>query len=243
LAYKFGSCTNIGIQIRKLYQPELFPKAAVLPLFESEFGAGNRSDVCAFGFEPNPRHTQELLNIQDAYRKLGYPVHIFTGTAVSDTNGQATFFLDDNPKRRDWGASLINHQWTRGKTRAVVNTTDFASFVLDNFSSEAKIVMKLDVEGAEFKILPNLVLSGALCRMSKVVIEWHDRLFRSGWMINKKLRLHSQHIAGMLRHMGATSKLCPVKFVSMDDESYGNMDTKKLSLPEVSVPGGVKRRR
>ena len=30
--------TNVGIQIRKLYQPHLFPKAGVLPLFDKYFG-------------------------------------------------------------------------------------------------------------------------------------------------------------------------------------------------------------
>ena len=30
--------TNLGVQIRKLYQPHLFPNATVLPVFEKYFG-------------------------------------------------------------------------------------------------------------------------------------------------------------------------------------------------------------
>ena len=30
--------TNQGVQIRKLYQPQLFPNATVLPLFDKYFG-------------------------------------------------------------------------------------------------------------------------------------------------------------------------------------------------------------
>lgn len=45
--FDFG--TNIGIQIRKLYEPALYPKAPVLPLFNEMYGGNNRSSVCAIG--------------------------------------------------------------------------------------------------------------------------------------------------------------------------------------------------
>ena len=35
--------TNIGMQIRKLYQPELYPQSPMLPFFDRYFGPTNRT--------------------------------------------------------------------------------------------------------------------------------------------------------------------------------------------------------
>ena len=35
--------TNIGMQIRKLYEPELYPQSPMLPLFDKYFGHTNRT--------------------------------------------------------------------------------------------------------------------------------------------------------------------------------------------------------
>ena len=34
--------------------------------------------------------------------------------------------------------------------------------------------MKIDIEGSELEVVPDLVLSGALRNISKVFIEWHE---------------------------------------------------------------------
>lgn len=56
-------------QLRKLYEPEKFPGAMVLPLFDELFGT-DRKSVCAFGFEPNPLHTEQLATIEQSYLKM-----------------------------------------------------------------------------------------------------------------------------------------------------------------------------
>ena len=52
--------SNVGIQVRKLFEPKLYPDAEVLPQFDQFFGRypDNRDEVCAVGFEPNPKHTK-----------------------------------------------------------------------------------------------------------------------------------------------------------------------------------------
>ena len=55
--------TNIGVQIRKLFEPELYPNAKIHKIFDRYFGDMKqriRSGVCAVGFEPNPNHTSYL---------------------------------------------------------------------------------------------------------------------------------------------------------------------------------------
>ena len=54
--------SNIGVQIRKLFEPHLYPRAKVRKIFQHFFGDVElRSEgVCAVGFEPNPNHTTYL---------------------------------------------------------------------------------------------------------------------------------------------------------------------------------------
>ena len=54
--------TNVGVQIRKLYEPKLYPGAPIHSAFDKYF---NRSEttlpyICAVGFEPNPKHEEWL---------------------------------------------------------------------------------------------------------------------------------------------------------------------------------------
>jgi len=48
--------SNIGVQIRKLFEPRLYPRAPIIPLFDKYFGMKRSADdwLCAFGFEPSP---------------------------------------------------------------------------------------------------------------------------------------------------------------------------------------------
>ena len=42
------------------------------------------------------------------------------------------------------------------------------------------MVMKLDVEGAEYTVMPPLLLSGGLCELSEVFAEWHPSMKTPG---------------------------------------------------------------
>ena len=55
--------TNVGIQIRKLFEPDLYPNASIHQVFDRYFGnieKRTRDGICAVGFEPNPSHTSIL---------------------------------------------------------------------------------------------------------------------------------------------------------------------------------------
>ena len=54
--------SNVGVQVRKLFEPSLYPKAPFVNVFDKEFGTveARKKSVCAVGFEPNPHHTKRL---------------------------------------------------------------------------------------------------------------------------------------------------------------------------------------
>jgi len=77
--------TNTGVQIRKLYEPHLFPNASVLKVFQKYFGNTQhrqRKLICTVGFEPNLLHQTSLEDLQESYQKCGWRVAIMTGVGV-----------------------------------------------------------------------------------------------------------------------------------------------------------------
>ena len=65
--------SNLGVQVRKLFQPELYEGAKILQTFNDHFGeVSNRNDseICAVGFEPNPEHTKRLQGIINDLKNL-----------------------------------------------------------------------------------------------------------------------------------------------------------------------------
>ena len=175
--------TNIGIQIRKVFEPELFPEAKVLPIFDEIIGTNrsSRHDLCVVGFEPNIHHTTRLQELETAYLRRGWRVKIFTETAVALKNGEADFFFDTvaPAQRHQWGASLIPYHETMrddqgssdgGKrtaaAKATVHTMDLADYIVRYVAARHhdtgrnhQILMKLDIEGAEHELLPHLILT------------------------------------------------------------------------------------
>ena len=63
--------TNIGVQIRKVYEPKYYPDAKVMPLFKEWFGdEQDHFNVCSAGFEPNESHIKRLEELESSYQKV-----------------------------------------------------------------------------------------------------------------------------------------------------------------------------
>ena len=188
--------SNIGVQIRKLYEPRLYPEAHVHRIFNSVFSPAEvREDknyplsICAIGFEPNPHHTQYLKEIETSYRKCGWRVWFYTETAVSNREGTATFYTDADNKHLEWGSGIISPEMNKiaNHTVSKVNLIRLSSFLQDVVgkrkipeigvkSLKPKVVMKMDVEGSEVDIIPDLVFTGGLQYVNTLMLEWHQRL-------------------------------------------------------------------
>ena len=108
--------TNIGVQIRKLFEPKKYPKANVHSIFNENFGSveyrrmmqlehGNL--VCAIGFEPNPHHADYLKQIESRYNQCGWKVKIMTQSGVSDHDGISRFYTDEAYQNLEWGGGIL----------------------------------------------------------------------------------------------------------------------------------------
>ena len=87
--------TNVGHQINKLYQPHLYSGNPTEQIFQQYFGTeADRERVCAFGFEANPVHDDQLQRLETHLVGLNKRVHIYTSQAVSTFDGNVKFFQD-----------------------------------------------------------------------------------------------------------------------------------------------------
>lgn len=141
----------------------------------TEVLAANGAEVHAF--EPNP----------DAFRVLSERfgdaphVHLYP-QALLDEPGTMTLYLhlnyDRDPERLSQGSSLISEKRNVSETRGVaVEVVDLAAFI-ERLGKPVK-VLKLDVEGAEYRILTRLIESGTIDRIGRVLVETHAKAIPS----------------------------------------------------------------
>ena len=260
----------MGVQIRKLYEPHFYPGAPVHPIFQKLFNVGEeegqgfvRTNVCTFGFEPNPLWTSTLQAIESEYIKRGFPVVIFTETAVHSHGRNISFFMEpaEDVKNREWGASL--GEWHDNMTQGDISTLmysrahfstptlhtqsilllhiislfnsipcllpsnlvtvgalpfhQFIQWVIANrkgASFDSRMAAKMDIEGAEYILLPNLMLTGVLCLFDIFMAEFHPHSVDSEVPPDEHSFVAS--IEWILKH----TVNCKVYFVVGGDETY-----------------------
>ena len=138
------------------------------------------SKICAIGFEPNPKHEDRLKKLKNAYLKCGWKIKIFTKTAVSDKNGITTFYSDENEKYNFWGSSIIKHKsrLSQMKTAGDVKLLHLSEYINKFIGQKTAVVMKMDIEGSEIEVIPDLILRGSFQYLDSVHIEFHNRFYK-----------------------------------------------------------------
>ena len=249
--------SNIGNQIRKLFEPEKYPNAPLLAKFDQYFGAiENRrfsslkgdSMVCVVGFEPNPVHALYLKELEKAYLRCGWNINVMTATGVSNRNGIAKFY-QVKPVGLNLGGGILppnlsnikmKNQGTEIRNENRVTLIRLADFLEHTVSKRKipmydtkdppKVVMKMDIEGSEIDVIPDVVLNGGLSLIDLLMVEWHARYERLSSrreahdQIRQVLKSMSTYGEG-LNHDDANSSF---RYLDLDDETYQN---DKLDFP------------
>ncbi|UJR11445.1 hypothetical protein I4U23_015624 [Adineta vaga] len=200
--------TNIGIQIRKLYEPQLYPNSTISPLFARMFGTYTKQ-VCSVGFEANPVHDVYLKMFENYCLRNKYRVKIFTSTAVSITNESQAFYTQPNDTLyHQWGSSL---QPNANKTKIMVSSIDIASWIKGTVLTRKipsglpapKIMIKTDIEGHDSIVLTNLIFSGVYCSIDLIYGEHFNQEFQNAVSVLKQY-----------------TNSCRTELVLLDDETY-----------------------
>lgn len=115
-----------------------------------------------FGFEPIPGLAESYRNSCDA---------IFYEGAVWIYDGE----VDIYPclERVD-GSSLIKEKHDVDKDHPIkVKCIDFSQWLIRNFEITDLIIIKMDIEGSEYKVLNKMIDDGSIRYADRIYIEWH----------------------------------------------------------------------
>tara|TARA_B100000963_G_scaffold357325_1_gene379232 strand:- start:199 stop:759 length:561 start_codon:yes stop_codon:yes gene_type:complete len=139
---------NIGISIK---------------LFLEKYPNSNEFEIHSFEANPN------LFSKLDAYSTQATIYH--KAVYIEDTT--LDFYLG-----ADLGSSLRKDKTTGGiniNNKIQVEAINLAQFIKDNFNKKDYIILKLDVEGAEYDILPHFITEGMFDGwINELFGEWHE---------------------------------------------------------------------
>ena len=224
--------SNIGVQVRKLFEGEKYPIARVLPFFLKHFGNHSMrrqpGRVCAIGIEANPMHFDRLKRVEKCHQSKGWRSHFVVPRAVlNDDNQTIDFVIDKAPINNYWGSSMFTHKKSNTSNVIKVPTIHMGRFIKEEvagrslpegYDTPGPVYAKFDIEGAEYQTFGGLITTGAVCDITEASIEFHEDFLPkaklAGALAIKKI-VHdlSQVPQGMLG--------CKTMDIdAMDDEKY-----------------------
>ena len=145
---------------------------------------------CTYSFEANPMWTATLLESAQAalpnVSAHGGSLTVCTETAVTagDAGPEVTLYVD--PRLTAGSATIVREKMNIPKhaRRDVVSTLDLPRWLANHTRAKAQrrftggmmtpVILKMDIEGAEYSIMRELVSSGFMCHnVDVLVVEWH----------------------------------------------------------------------
>lgn len=173
--------SNNGVNIRKMYEPEKYGGAKLLPYLEEVFGRPEarrgpalKTGLCALGLEPNPQRHGRLQMVQQAYMNQGWNVHFYPFAAwIKDG------FMPLNMTGKKKPATQLkvgegSHLSARSAGPMQTRTIDIAAFIKSLPAQSVKLMI-MDIEGAEYQSLAQLIQKNVLCRttVQKALVAAH----------------------------------------------------------------------
>jgi FkbM family methyltransferase len=175
-----------------------------------------------------------LETLNENLRQRNLPAHIYTEVAVSSHRGTSTFYKDPLAPAavHEWGASLAAWNSKNNDTAKItVQLVDLHNFVLNvvvpivereqqRTGRKPPVIMKMDIEGAEYVVFPALILRAALCHVDLIFAEWHGDNMRL--KMPGRTNLTKWEMIKAFEDLRVVDPTCRVKFSDLDDESYAD---------------------
>lgn len=128
-----------------------------------------------YGFDPTPKSIK-WVNSQEFPSQF-----IFSDYGIGKETGNVTFYL---PKNKEHVSGSVH-------TLPSLDSLEPVSVPMKKFADIAKSighhtidVLKMDIEGAEYDIIPEILNSGVMIK--QILIEYHHRMFDGGGDLTKK---------------------------------------------------------
>jgi FkbM family methyltransferase len=135
-------------------------------------------------WEANPYTYDHFLKI-DRFRHLDITAY---HSAVSNEYGSIEFNIQSSSAKNGGtnksgtGSSVMSlNEWQcKGGEfieKVQVPKIDLSDWMIKNLSEEDHVILKMDIEGAEYDVLEKIIEAGALKFINRLYIEWHSHMF------------------------------------------------------------------
>jgi hypothetical protein len=225
-------------------------------IFEDLFGSErDNRDFCIFSFEPNPVHRRRHTGLRDAYKSMGWKYMPIQAGVSNQDGGNITFYHLGDTKHEEVGFTMMKpppgSKDAKHSTSIDVPVVRLSSWIQRHIYGrklpdivyghkngdddknaqqqhrlQAKVVMKLDIEGMEYVTVPDLFYNdNCLCKNVDYVMgeehHWLERLFpmnMSGLYLENGKQAND-HLNQILEQIKTTPD-CKTDFNFLDDEAY-----------------------
>jgi FkbM family methyltransferase len=152
----------------------------------------------AFLVEANPHFDQPLKLLEQTYPGQ---VHALTSTAAFTCQGTTSFFIDQDPTHNHWGSSMSASapDAKAGQVKVTVPTTNVIQLIAQNVMPQDWVMLKVDVEGAEYDLVPCLAQFQEAGLIDRMYLEEHwwfkvDSATTPAQMAYAKAKLQSMNV-------------------------------------------------
>ena len=120
--------------------------------------------VSVYAFDPTPKSVQWVKS-QQLPKEFN-----FYESAVLDYDGVAKFYPPNDP---DWVSYTISEHEYATADRAIIASVRRLSSIMHELGHERIDLLKMDIEGAEYAVLRDMIRSGI--QVSQLAVEFHHR--------------------------------------------------------------------
>ncbi|XP_006819321.1 uncharacterized protein LOC102806558 [Saccoglossus kowalevskii] len=123
-----------------------------------------------FAFEADEIHSDELHQLQKKFH-----FKLYSGTAAWVDDLGVMLYLDRSAKTNGyWGTSISGTKRNLNDTHPVkVQSLDFSAWLREHVTNDDFVVLKMNIEGAEFAVLDKMLRDETFCLIDQLFIFYH----------------------------------------------------------------------
>lgn len=125
------------------------------------------------GFEPVPELYEKAKKLLEKEGRCFF-LNLAVGASNSNEKLYLNYYSIDNSVGP--GSTFIREK-TTGKLKddrfIMVDVIDFSEYLINNFDKDDYIILKIDIEGAEYDLLEHLIKTCSISYIDKIFCEWH----------------------------------------------------------------------
>lgn len=141
--------------------------------------------------EANPQFTAQLNTVATSHPGA---VRAMSATAAYQCAGTTSFSIDPDVAHNHWGSSMT---FDHGSNKVTVPTVNVNQLVAENVMPGDWVMLKVDIEGAEYDVLPCLSQFTQLNKIDIIFVEEH------GWLAKDSSYTPQQYNAAKANIMAA----------------------------------------